>query len=94
MKTKELLPIGSVVKLEGADKTILVIGIKQRHPDSDEVMDYIGVTYPEGYINNVLFFTFNHDNITDIVFRGYECEERKEFLQAVAVMLKEEEADS
>ena len=41
--------------------------------------DYIGVPYPEGYISQEYTYVFNHSDIIDIIFRGYEDGEEKEF---------------
>ena len=77
-----LLPIGSVVLLRDGVKKLMIIGIKPvKEDDPDRVYDYIGVVYPEGFIGNEYNFLFDHDNITDVVFRGYENPERKEFIE-------------
>ena len=41
--------------------------------------DYISVPYPEGYISQEYTYAFNHSDIIDIIFRGYEDEEEKGF---------------
>ena len=77
-----LLPIGSIVLLKGGAKKLMIIGIKPvKEDEPDRVYDYIGVVYPEGFIGNEYNFLFDHDNITDVVFRGYENPERKEFIE-------------
>jgi len=57
---KELLPIGSVVLLKGGIKKIMVTGIKPVSKDDDDgteqEYDYIGVIYPEGYLNDEFNF--------------------------------------
>lgn len=78
---KNLLPIGSVVFLKNGFKKVMVVGIKPINSEKpEEAYDYIGVLYPEGYISNNINFLFNNDDINDIVFRGYENRERKEFI--------------
>lgn len=78
---KELLPIGSVVLLKGGTKKLMITGIKPMREDKpDVVFDYIGVTYPEGYLSNEYNFLFNHSEINDIIFRGYNNPEREEFI--------------
>ena len=77
-----LLPIGSIVLLKDGAKKLMIIGIKPvKEDDPDRVYDYIGVIYPEGFIGNEYNFLFDHDNITDVIFRGYENPERKEFIE-------------
>lgn len=81
---KELLPIGSVVLLKCGIKKIMVTGIKPVSKDDDgteQEYDYIGVIYPEGYLNDEFNFLFNHYDVNDVVFRGYENPERVEFIE-------------
>lgn len=79
---KELLPIGSVVLLKNGIKKLVIIGILQRTSEQPSaVYDYLGVLYPEGYINEETKFLFNHEDINDIVHVGYSSPEREEFLE-------------
>lgn len=73
-ETEKLLPIGSIVKLEGSEKNVMVIGVcpQTRNEDGTTVTsDYVGVMYPEGYISPDFFFTFNQDQIVSVEFEGY-----------------------
>lgn len=79
-----LLPVGSVVFLKDAIKKLMVIGIKPGNEEG-KFFDYIGVMYPEGYINKDILFLFNHEDIVDIVYRGYENPEHTQFLQQIKV---------
>lgn len=77
----ELLPIGSVVMLEGGAKKLMITGIKPvKETEPDVVYDYIGVLYPEGYISNVYQFLFDHSDINDVVFIGYNNPERERLM--------------
>ena len=85
---KELLRIGSVVLLKGGIKKIMVTGIKPVSKDDDgteQEYDYIGVIYPEGYLNDEFNFLFN---VNDVVFRGYENPERVEFIEYMEEVYK------
>lgn len=78
---KNLLPVGTVVLLKNGIKKIMIVGIKPINKEKlDETYDYIGVLYPEGYISNEINFLFNHEDINDIVFKGYENPERAAFV--------------
>lgn len=81
MEIKELLPIGSVVLLKGGQKKLMVFGIKQTDNKTKEEYDYIGVLYPEGNMGEVGQYLFNHENIEEVFFKGYEDKERVEFLE-------------
>lgn len=77
---KELLPIGSVVLLKNGQKKLVLIGIKPVDTTNNTIYDYLAVPYPEGYIKEELTFFVNHDKIEEVISRGYEDDERKEFV--------------
>lgn len=81
MEIKELLPIGSVVLLKEGKKKLMTFGIKQTDANTKKEYDYIGVLYPEGNIGDGGQFLFNHDDIDEIFFNGYEDEERDTFIE-------------
>ena len=68
--TKDLLPIGSVVKLHGAEKKLMITGISVQQENDSKVYDYIAVPFPEGYLSNELMLLFQHDDIETIEFIG------------------------
>lgn len=80
---KELLPIGSVVKLKDAMKRLMITGVIQTDIDGNDY-DYIAVLYPEGNVTQETQFLFQHTDIEDIIFRGYEDDEREGFLNRLA----------
>lgn len=87
MSVKELLPVGSVVLLNGGEKKLLIIGIKQINSGGDgEEYDYLGILYPEGYIGEDYQYMFNHMDIKEVVFKGYEDEERDEFIKNLSLI--------
>ncbi|UOQ94557.1 DUF4176 domain-containing protein [Halobacillus shinanisalinarum] len=49
--------------------------------ENDELTmyDYLGVPYPEGYVNPEYTYVFNDSNINKIIFTGYANEEEDEF---------------
>ena len=84
LSANEYLPIGSVVLLKGAVRKAMIIGIIQSTKEDDGQVkehDYIAVMFPEGFLNMETMFMFNHDQINDVIYRGYENPERKEFLE-------------
>ena len=83
MKAKELLPIGSVVLLKGAKKKLMIIGSKALAEDTGQKRDYVAVLYPEGYLSRDVFFTFNHEEIDEVFFEGYDTPERQRFISKV-----------
>lgn len=88
---RKLLPIGSVVLLREGIKKLMIIGIKPVSENQPEkVFDYIGVVYPEGYLSNEYNFLFNHDDINDVVFKGYNNPERENFIEFMEEAYKRE----
>ncbi len=82
MKIKDLLPVGSIVLLKDGQKRLMIAGIMQNDAGgTGENFDYLGVLYPEGHIGEGFQYLFNHEDINEIIFRGFEDEERAEFLK-------------
>lgn len=85
MKISELLPIGTIVLLKEGEKRLMINGIKQTNASGDgKEYDYLGILYPEGHIGDEFQYLFNHEDIGEIVFKGYEDDERKEFITKLA----------
>ncbi|GLG91566.1 DUF4176 domain-containing protein [Sellimonas catena] len=81
MKIRDLLPIGSIVLLKDGEKKLMIIGIMQNDAgNTSKTYDYLGVLYPEGHIGEGFQYLFNHEDINEIFFRGFEDNERTEFL--------------
>lgn len=77
---KELLPIGSIVLLKEATKSLMIVGMMQRDDEGREY-DYIAVVFPEGYIDSETFFLFNHEDIVDVRFVGCINAESQTYMQ-------------
>ena len=75
------LPIGSVVLLKNGRKKIMIYGRKQMHVETGEEWDYLACLYPEGNINEEFMYLFNHDQIDEVYYLGYEDEEEKRFVE-------------
>ncbi|MTH53700.1 DUF4176 domain-containing protein [Bacillus mangrovi] len=71
---KELLPIGSIVKIENLEKLIMIYGRKQKQEGNERIWDYVSCPYPEGHLNNDTNIFFNHSSIITIIFKGLETE--------------------
>ncbi len=77
---EKFLPIGSVVLLRGGTKKVMVTGFCSiADDDNSKVYDYTGCIYPEGYLNSNQICLFDHEQIEQICYLGYEDEEEKEF---------------
>lgn len=76
---KTLLPIGSVVTLKGATKKLMIIGALVQKQDADKIYDYMGIPYPEGYIDSQTMFLFMHDDVESIEFVSFVNAEHQAF---------------
>lgn len=94
MEIKKLLPIGSVVRLKGGVKRLMIHGIKQTDQKTGQEYDYIGVLYPEGNVGEKFQYLFNEEQIESVVFRGYEDASREEFLNTVSQYYETENTES
>ena len=95
-QTKEYLPIGTVVRLIGGQKRIMIFGIIQvmeedPMPEKNGEYDYIGVPYPEGNMGQNFQYLFNHKDIEQVYFRGYEDFERENFMIQLEEYIKQQE---
>ena len=83
-KSKELLPLGSIVYLEEGTQKLVIVGRGAifEDPDTKEQVfaDYMGVLYPMGLQPESTIF-FQHENIDEVVFEGYHDEEEDRFLK-------------
>lgn len=89
MTANRLLPVGSVVLLRGGIKKLMIIGVMPiiKEPEI-KLYDYVGVLYPEGFLNNQTGnYLFNHSDINDIVFLGYQNLEQEVFSKMISIRL-------
>ena len=67
-KIEQLLPIGTVVRIKGAKKRIMIHGIMIKIGDTN--YDYAGVLYPEGLLGTESQIAFQAEDIDIIDFIG------------------------
>lgn len=80
----EYLPVGSVVLLKGGKKKTVIMGILQMNAENPErVYDYVGVPYPEGYLGQGSSYLFDHSDIDQLVYYGYNDAERQKLIQSI-----------
>jgi len=81
-KSKELLPLGSIVYLEGGTVKVMIVGrgAVLEQEGTNVYSDYVGVIYPRG-INPENAAFFNHESIEKVVFRGFEDEEEFRYME-------------
>ena len=81
-ETEKYLPIGTVVLLKGATKRLMIAGYCAVDQEKkDEMWDYSGCMYPEGFLSSTQSFLFDHSQIAKIYSLGYKDNEEEEFQQ-------------
>lgn len=86
---ENLLPLGSVVLLEGGEKRLMITGRIQAKSGDDTIYDYSACYYPEGIVGSDSMFFFNNDAIAAIFYIGFQDTEEFEFRSEVLANLDE-----
>lgn len=84
MEKNELVPLGSVVYLNGGIKKLLVVarGIWVSNGGRRLYFDYGGVLYPEGVTGDQMAY-FNHEDISSVYFCGCDDEENRGMTESI-----------
>lgn len=78
MKEEKYLPIGSIVTVKDINKKLMIIGYYSlEYKNSVKLYDYVGCSYPEGMLLKNNTFSFNHSDIINCDFLGYQDESYK-----------------
>jgi hypothetical protein len=85
----QLYPIGTVVTLKEATKKLMIIGVLTADTSESKIYDYMGIPYPEGYLDAETMFLFMQDDISDVHFLGYINAEHQAFRAALAKDMEE-----
>lgn len=81
---KSLLPLGTVVSLNGMEHRIMILGYARfKEGDTSHVYDYIGCNFPEGFVGVDKTMIFDHESITSLYYLGYNNAESAQFIQKV-----------
>ena len=84
-----MLPIGSIIRTEGAERKLMVIGRVVTTEENDMIYDYVGVPYPEGINDSDKLYFFNRDQIEELLFIGFQDQEALIYQSEVLDNLKE-----
>ncbi len=92
---KNLLPIGSIILLDGASKKLMITGFHVIDTINKKEYDYCGCLYPEGFMEKIA--VFNHSQIKEVLFKGMMDREYFEFkdkFNSIYQSKKKETSDS
>ncbi|WP_148357101.1 DUF4176 domain-containing protein [Peribacillus simplex] len=76
-KGNELLPIGTIVLLDIFPQPLMVYGRMQQQAEKDSIWEYVACPYPQGHISDESNVFFNHEQIKQVIFKGFESEGEK-----------------
>jgi len=79
---ENIIPNGTVVLLKEGTKRLMVVGWYPVSEDGTKY-DYMGIFYPEGFIDLENVFLFNYDDIDKIDFLGFVDSEFQLFAKEV-----------
>lgn len=68
------LPMGSVVRLEGVEAPVMVVGRMQRERGGSRVWEYAACPYPCGFEDSSRAVLFDGDRVEHVLFLGYRTE--------------------
>lgn len=86
---KDLLPVGSVVRLKGGEKRLMVCGRVIAGGEENGIHDYVGCYYPEGIVDSSKLFFFEQDAVDAVYFIGFQDTEEINFKRNVLSKLDE-----
>ena len=81
MRYDHLLPVGSLVKVEGEEQRLMIIGCNMQDERTGRIYDYCACFYPVGFLSPDQVAQFNHRDIEIIYSVGYLDEESRAFQQ-------------
>jgi hypothetical protein len=88
---EKYLPIGTVVMLQNGRKELMITGyLVSENGNQNEVYDYSGCLYPEGIISSDQNAVFNHSQIQEILFTGFDGPKYQEFKEKLKTITNKE----
>ncbi|WP_099467915.1 DUF4176 domain-containing protein [Konateibacter massiliensis] len=78
----EFLPLGSIVRLNGSVKKVVVIAraIATKIENEVKYFEYGGCLYPEGLLGDMILY-FNNEDIQRVEYKGYADEDDTVMIQ-------------
>ncbi len=83
---KRLLPIGTIVRLKGNKKKLMILtdfACPPKKNDKEEIYDYMACVYPEGLEDYRVNYYFGNDDIAEIYHFNKHID--KEYIKSVAL---------
>ena len=87
------LPMGSVVKLEGLDVPVMVVGRLQREKGQERVWEYSGCPYPCGFEDSSNGLLFDGGQIEHVLFLGFRTQAELDWCERLDEALTRERGE-
>ena len=92
---EKYLPAGTVVRLAGASKRLMIVGFcTTTENDKSKMWDYSGYIFPEGLLQSNQICLFDHSQIEEIYHLGLIDEEEKQFKEKLKNAVKNQKEKS
>lgn len=85
---ERFLPLGTVVLLKNGTKRIMICGRLEMREYDQKIFDYLACYYPEGILNPDEMFLFNHDDIKEVMFLGFQDQEEADMQKYLSARVK------
>ncbi len=86
---KKFYPLGSIVRLKNGTKRIMICGRLQMRESDKKVLDYFACYYTEGILYTQELFLFQHEDIEELCFTGFQDQEEEMLQQFIQKRCKE-----
>lgn len=92
---RRFLPLGTVLKLdqESAEKIMIVSRMVRKVNEDDKMWDYCGCLVPQGINNQAELKFFNHSDIRQLLFIGFQDEDELKYSTALSSYQTEQAKD-
>lgn len=81
-----MLPIGTIVKLDivSSEKIMIISRLAKRNEADVQLWDYCGCAAPDGFMQADSLRFFNHDDIQQLLFIGFQDEQELKYSVALS----------
>lgn len=94
MDKVDFFPLGSIVKIRGSIRKTMIIGRGLMALVNGKALyfDYGGCLFPEGILGDQIVY-FNHQDVEEVIFSGYENEENREMVKKLRNWMEQSDAE-
>ena len=84
---KNYLPLGSIVRLKGSNKKLMIYGRAQTAGEPKKLYDCLACLYPQGHFKSNMLLCFNEEQIEEVIFTGYTDEEERPYVEKLGALI-------